>query len=129
MGLVLAPARCGGERTTGPPGTPLDEASGRAVHASSARGGTLRLLVTDAPVSLDPGDIGFAYGADLARLYTRSLGTYAPAPGPAGLRLTPGLAEGLGRVSDGGRTWTYRLRPGLTYENGAPVRARDVKYA
>src|SRR3954447_20350804 len=112
MVLVLALAGCGGERTRARPDTSFDEASSRAVHPSSARGGTLRLLMTDAPVSLDPGDIGFAYGADLARLYTRSLVTYAPAPGPAGLRLTPDLAEGLGRVSDGGRTWTYRLRSG-----------------
>ena len=52
-----------------------------------------------------------------------------PGARPAGLRVVPDLAEGLGRASDGGRTWTYRLRPGVTYENGKPVRARDVKYA
>jgi peptide/nickel transport system substrate-binding protein len=127
--LALGLAGCGGGSDPVRADTAFDQASSRTVHPSSARGGTLRLLMPDAPVSLDPGDIGFAYGADLARLYTRSLVTYAPAPGPAGLRLTPDLAEGLGRVSDGGRTWTYRLRPGLTYENGDPVRARDVKYA
>jgi peptide/nickel transport system substrate-binding protein len=129
MVLVLALAGCGGGRTEVRPDTSFDEASARTVHASSARGGTLRLLVTDAPVSLDPGNIGFAYGADLARLYARSLVTYAPAPGAAGLRVVPDLAEGLGRPSDGGRTWTYRLRSGLTYEDGKPVRAGDVKYA
>jgi peptide/nickel transport system substrate-binding protein len=128
--LVLGLAGCGG----GQGGkvhvdTRFDEASTRTVHPSSSRGGTLRLLMTDAPVSLDPGDLGFAYGADLARLYARSLVTYAPAPGAAGLRLVPDLAEGLGKASDGGRTWTYRLRPGLTYENGRAVRAQDVKYA
>ena len=129
MGLVLVLAGCGGERTGARPDTSFDEASARTVHASPARGGTLRLLVTDAPVSLDPGDIGFAYGADLARLYARSLVTYAPAPGAAGLRVVPDLAEGLGRPGDGGRTWTYHLRSGLTYEDGRPVLARDVKYA
>src|SRR4051812_42914914 len=129
MVLVLALAGCGGERTRARPDTSFDEASGRTVHASSARGGTLRLLVTDAPVSLDPGNIGFAYGAALARLYARSLVTYAPAPGAAGLRVVPDLAEGLGRAGDGGRTWTYRLRSGLTYEDGRPVGARDGKDA
>ena len=127
--LVLGAAGCGDGRSTPRPDTFFDEASARTVHASTARGGTLRLLVTDAPMSLDPGNIGLAYGADLARLYARSLVTYAPAPGAAGLRVVPDLAEGLGRASDGGRTWTYRLRSGVTFEDGTPVRARDVKYA
>ncbi|GAA4633641.1 ABC transporter substrate-binding protein [Actinoallomurus vinaceus] len=127
--LVLGAAACGGGRTTARPGTSYDQASSRVVRPSTARGGTLRLAVTDAPVSLDPGDIGLAYEADLARLYARSLVTYAPAPRAAGLRLVPDLAESLGRPGDGGRTWTYRLRRGLTYEDGTPVRARDVKYA
>jgi peptide/nickel transport system substrate-binding protein len=127
--LALGLSGCGGGRAAVRPDTAFDEASARAVHASTARGGTLRLLMTDAPLSLDPGDIGFAYGADLARLYARSLVTYASAPGAAGTRVVPDLAEGLGRPGDGGRTWTYRLRPGITYEDGRPVRARDVKYA
>lgn len=41
----------------------------------------------------------------------------------------PDLAESLGEVSDGGRTWTYRLRPGLTFEDGSPITAADIKYA
>jgi peptide/nickel transport system substrate-binding protein len=127
--LAFVLAGCGGEHGRVRADTAFDEASSAIVHASSTRGGTLRLLMTDAPVSLDPGNIGFAYGADLARLYARSLVTYAPAPGAAGLRVVPDLAEGLGRASDGGRTWTYRLRAGLTYEDGSPVTARDVKYA
>ncbi len=128
--LALGVTGCGGaDRARARPGTAFDQASTRTVRPSAARGGTLRLLLTDAPTSLDPGNIGLAYGANLARLYARSLTTYAPAPGAAGLRVVPDLAEGLGRASDGGRTWTYRLRPGLAYEDGRPVRARDVKYA
>ncbi len=127
--LALTLAGCGGGRSPARQDTTFDEASAKVVHASAKRGGTLRLLMTDAPVSLDPGNIGYAYGADLARLYARSLVTYAPAPGQEGLRVVPDLAEGLGKASDGGRTWTYRLRAGAAYENGDPVRARDVKYA
>ncbi|GAA0369539.1 ABC transporter substrate-binding protein [Actinoallomurus spadix] len=126
--LLLGTVACGGPATVRSD-TAFDQASSRVVYPSTARGGTLRLAVTDAPVSLDPGDAGLAYEADLARLYARSLVTYAPGPGPAGLRLVPDLAESLGRPGDGGRTWTYRLRPGITYEDGTPVRARDVKYA
>ncbi|MEV5749288.1 ABC transporter substrate-binding protein [Actinoallomurus sp. NPDC052308] len=127
--LVLGATACGGGRTTVRLDTSFDQASSRVVYPSTVRGGTLRLAATDAPVSLDPGDVGLAYEADLARLYARSLVTYAAAPGSAGLRLVPDLAESLGRPSDGGRTWTYKLRPGITYEDGTPVHARDVKYA
>ncbi|TQM01490.1 peptide/nickel transport system substrate-binding protein [Actinoallomurus bryophytorum] len=129
MVLVLGAAGCGGGWSGPRTDASFDDASVQTVGASTARGGTLRLLVTDAPISLDPGNIGLAYGADLARLYARSLVTYAPEPGAGGLRVVPDLAEGLGRASDGGRTWTYRLRSGVTFEDGTPVRARDVKYA
>lgn len=102
------------------------------VVGSGRRGGaagTVRYAITDVPVSFDPGNIGFGYGADFARLYARSLVRYPAVPGAAGLRPVPDLATGLGKPSDGGRTWTYTLRPGLSYEDGTPVTARDVKYA
>jgi peptide/nickel transport system substrate-binding protein len=55
--------------------------------------------------------------------------TYRSAPGAAGLQLVPNLATGLGRVSDHGLTWTYRLRPGIRFEDGSIVTSQDVKYA
>ncbi len=37
----------------------------------------------------------------------------------------PQMAEGH-TVEDGGRTWLIRLRPGLTFHDGTPVRAEDA---
>jgi peptide/nickel transport system substrate-binding protein len=51
--------------------------------------------------------------------------TYAHADGTAGTKVIPGLAEALPRVTDGGRTYTLTLRPGLRYSDGTPVRASD----
>ena len=48
---------------------------------------------------------------------------------PRALKLTPDLAEGLGVPSDGGKTWTYKIRQGIKYEDGTAVKAADVKYA
>jgi peptide/nickel transport system substrate-binding protein len=59
----------------------------------------------------------------------RTLVTFDTAPGKAGQRLVPDLAESLGEARDGGRTWTYRLRAGLKFEDGSPVTSADVKYA
>lgn len=94
---------------------------------SAAAGGTLR-LVTGPVDSLDP-TRSYQYGLwDLMRLYTRQLVTYRAAPGPAGTTLVPDLATGLGRTTDGGRTWTYTLKPGVRFETGAPITAADIKY-
>jgi peptide/nickel transport system substrate-binding protein len=92
-----------------------------------APGGTLRLV--SGPVdSLDP-TRSYQLGSwDVMRLYTRQLVTYAATPGPGGARMVPDLATGLGRTSDGGRTWTYTLRTGIRFENGRPITAADVKY-
>jgi peptide/nickel transport system substrate-binding protein len=51
--------------------------------------------------------------------------TYAHADGAAGTKVIPGLAQKLPRITDGGRTYTLFLRPGLRYSDGTPVRASD----
>jgi peptide/nickel transport system substrate-binding protein len=55
--------------------------------------------------------------------------TYKEVAGPEGATLVPGLAQDLPRVSADGKDYTFRLRKGLTYSNGAPVKAGDFKYA
>ena len=54
---------------------------------------------------------------------------FKPEPGAAGNELTPDLAEALGVPSDGGKTWTYKLRSGVKYEDGTAITSKDVKYA
>jgi peptide/nickel transport system substrate-binding protein len=99
------------------------------VDPTDEMGGTLRLVRTDDFDSLDPGNTYYAYTWNFLRLIGRTLVTFDTAPGKAGQRLVPDLAESLGEVSEDGRTWTYRLREGLLFENGSPVTAADVKYA
>jgi peptide/nickel transport system substrate-binding protein len=55
--------------------------------------------------------------------------TYKHANGKAGSKVIPGLARNLPRITDGGRTYALRLRQGLRYSNGKPVRASDFKFA
>jgi peptide/nickel transport system substrate-binding protein len=62
------------------------------------------------------------------RLYTRQLVAYAPKPGAEGTRVVPDLATAPGRSTDGGRTWTYTLRPGVRWEDGDFLTSADVKY-
>ncbi len=55
--------------------------------------------------------------------------TYRHATGRAGSDIVPGLASELPRVSNGGKTYTLFLRPGLEYSDGTPVRASDFESA
>ncbi|MCA1656614.1 MAG: ABC transporter substrate-binding protein, partial [Actinobacteria bacterium] len=49
--------------------------------------------------------------------------------GDAGSQIEPALAKAMPAVSDGGKTYTFYLRPGLKYSNGTPIVASDVAYA
>ncbi|GAA3218032.1 hypothetical protein GCM10020256_21660 [Streptomyces thermocoprophilus] len=40
----------------------------------------------------------------------------------------PDLATGLAKVSDNGKTYTYTLRDGVTWEDGKPITSKDIKY-
>jgi peptide/nickel transport system substrate-binding protein len=55
--------------------------------------------------------------------------TFRHAPGLAGAQVVPALADDLPEISDDGLVYTFRLREGLVYSDGEPVRAGDVRYA
>jgi peptide/nickel transport system substrate-binding protein len=105
----------------------LDLGSTGIRQPSDRAGGTLR-LVTGAVDSLDP-QRSYSPGMwNVMRLYTRQVVAYAPRPGPDGARVVPDLATAPGRTTDGGRSWTYTLRPGLRWADGRPLTSADVKY-
>jgi peptide/nickel transport system substrate-binding protein len=137
--LILA--ACGGNgrsaghaaRTHGPtassgPDSSYGAAISGVVNPSAATGGTLTWNLTGTLNSTDYQDMYSSYMWDFARLYSMQLLTYQSCPGACGLQLVPGLATGLGTPSDGGRVWTYHLKPNVKFQNGDPVTAADVKY-
>jgi peptide/nickel transport system substrate-binding protein len=87
------------------------------------------LLMARAPDSLDPavGDNAEALEADWL-VYTPLL-TYLHSGGTPGTQVISGLASALPTISEGGRLYTFTLRPGLVYSNGQPVRASDFTRA
>jgi|GEM_PF-4919469 len=103
-------------------------------HPSDRPGGDLRLVVSAQEDrlhldSLDPAINDSPSGVNLERVLNRTLVTFQSRPGMAGLDLVGDLAETVGRPSDNARTWTYHLRAGITFNDGLPVRADDVRYA
>src|SRR6266496_1553708 len=45
------------------------------------------------------------------------------------LRISPQLAADLPTVSDGGKTITIKLRPGVKFNDGTPMNAESVRYS
>ena len=95
----------------------------RATH----RGGTLRLVSTQRFTTADPGLSYTAEPLQFGRLAYDGLVTFQASSGPAGLRLVPDLAVALPVPADGGTTYTFRLRRGIRYSDGRPVRAGDFR--
>jgi peptide/nickel transport system substrate-binding protein len=105
----------------------FNEACGRVVNPSDRAGGTLRLVSSAGVDSLDPARTYYVWCWLLQRMLQRTVMAFAPEPGEA--RVVPDLAVAPGEVGDGGRSWTYRLRSGVRFDDGTPVTAHDVKYA
>ncbi|MFF8997783.1 ABC transporter substrate-binding protein [Streptomyces achromogenes] len=115
-----------GRRLTATLGT-AEESQGPAPKIPGAReGGTLTIANPVDYTHLDPQKIyaGEAYSTSL--LWGRQLTQYQVVDGRP--RLVGDLATDTGTSSDGGRTWTYHLKDGIAWEDGAPVTARQVKY-
>ncbi|MGH3681741.1 MAG: ABC transporter substrate-binding protein [Natronosporangium sp.] len=133
--LALALAACGGgdddpdDNNDGSATAAFDVATTEVFNPSDEQGGTLRYAVSEDWDSVDPGDTYYGLSWNFLRLYGRTLTMFNPVPGVGSAEVIPDLAESLGEPSDDGRTWTYRLREGVVYEDGTPITSQDVKYA
>jgi YVTN family beta-propeller protein len=87
------------------------------------RGGTLRVEYT-AFSRLDPADPNPVHPA-IWRATGDGLVALAQASGAA--QLVPDLVTAMPVPTDGGRTYAFRLRPGIRYSTGVPVRASDLR--
>jgi peptide/nickel transport system substrate-binding protein len=94
----------------------------------TAEGGTVYVLQGYDFDSLDPTNNYRTNSQDVGRLIYRTL-TFIKDTAGEEPSIQPDLAERLGTPSDDGRTWTFKLRPGLKYEDGRPITAQDIKYS
>jgi YVTN family beta-propeller protein len=88
------------------------------------RGGTLQARMSDPQYEFfDPASCCDIPGTVMELSYDGLVG-FSKSPAYPG-RVVPDLALAIPAAQDGGLTYTFRLRPGLRYWNGAPVRASD----
>ena len=115
--LALASCGGGGDSTSGGGG------------GEGKQGGTLNITYASFPDYMDP---QLSYTQEgwsaMGEVYIPLL-TYKRAEGAEGAEVIPGLAKEMPKISNGGKTYTLFLRPGLKYSNGKPVKASDFPYA
>lgn len=125
--LVLSWMKGADAPETGP-ASGYNAAAKGTVNASTKRGGTLKFISTVDADSWDPQRSYSGFVWNFSRYYARQLVTYAPEPGKKGNELVPDLAENKAEVTDGGKTYTYRLRDGITWQDGTGITSQDIKY-
>lgn len=109
---VSGVAACGG-----------DEAS------DASGGGEINITMTSFPDYIDPQLSYTLEGWEvLYNTYTPLL-TYKHAKGEEGTAVVPGLAEGMPEISPDGKTYKLKLRQGMKYSDGTPIKASDFTYA
>jgi peptide/nickel transport system substrate-binding protein len=126
---ALALAACGGSSSSTPTSTGFNKAVTSVVNPSTQKGGTLTFDNSSGPDSTDAGNTYYAFNLNFTRLYATPLTTYKSCPGKCGAQVVPGLATSLGTASNQNKTWTFHLKSGVKYEDGAAVTSQDVKYA
>lgn len=151
MAAAMLVSACGGSTATSSPaaptastGAPASSAPAASTGASQSvapsasaaagtpqKGGTLYLL-TQAQ-QFDQVDPQRAYtGEDMAffngTIY-RSLEQFQfSSDFSTAAKLAPDLATDTGTASDGGKTWAFTLRDGVTFQDGSPITCADIKY-
>jgi peptide/nickel transport system substrate-binding protein len=101
---------------------------GTSFGATPAKGGVVEVLQKADFSYLDPAR-GWDGGVNnFYRLVYRTLTTSAPGNAKDPNAIVPDLATGLGKQSDGGKTWTYTLKQGLKFEDGTPITSAEVKF-
>jgi len=92
------------------------------------RGGTLRVLSAFGYDSIDPALAGFS-AASVLLVTNDGLVSFRKVGGVEGTQLVPDLAVAVPTPSEGGKTYTFQVRPGIRYSNGKLVQPADFKRA
>lgn len=118
MGVVLAllVAACGGSQKKS------------TSTASGAKGGEMILLANAAPSGSPDSQVNYTLQEwQLLILTHDGLVAFRRVSGPAGFKIVPDLAEAVPKPTNGGKTWTFKIRSGIKFSNGKALTANDVK--
>ncbi|MFJ9962121.1 ABC transporter substrate-binding protein [Streptomyces avermitilis] len=105
-----------------------NDAKGAGGDSTLRKGGTLTVLNANPQSDFDPARLYTSGGGNVPSLVFRTLTTRNREDGAAGAEVVPDLATDTGRPSKNATVWTYTLKKGLKYEDGAAITSADIKY-
>ena len=103
-------------------------AAGAGAAAEARTGGTLSIVSRSDFDYVDPSLAYFIHSWNMMAATNLTLTYYPHVEGAAGGRLT-GMAAPLPRVSNGGKTYTFTIKRGFRFSNGAQVTAANFAAA
>jgi peptide/nickel transport system substrate-binding protein len=102
----------------------------KSSFAGAKKGGTLRLNMSSSDVDyIDPALAYYQLSWDILYIACRPLLNYPDKPSPAGSRLFADGAAAFPKVTNGGKTYTFRVRSGMKFSNGVPITAKNYQAA
>ena len=143
---MLALSACGGSGSSSSPTAGGSESSGGSLGDTgngqdptatgpvsidgASKGGTVTVLTQSGlTTTIDPSEVYYVDTASiLSGLITRSLTQYKYDPSTKQMVLVPDLATDLGHHNDNYTQWKFTIRPGVKWENGDPVTAKEVAW-
>jgi peptide/nickel transport system substrate-binding protein len=122
MGAVLA--ACGSANKTGSSATASSSSTAAGTSTTTAtKGGTLRLASEVPAGAVNPLTVSDAGGLCMLA----QTGEFLTYDNNVALQLQPMLATSW-KASDGGKTWTFKIREGVKFHDGGALTADDVVY-
>jgi peptide/nickel transport system substrate-binding protein len=92
-------------------------------------GGTMILLAKAAPSGSPDPQIDYTLQEWQLLIFTHDgLVAFKRTSGVEGTKIVPDLASSIPTPTNGGKTFTFHLRSGITFSNGKPFKASDVRY-
>ena len=121
---ALAAVLAAGLLAAGCGGSGGSSGGGSGSSGTPVNGGTLRAGIPDNPDYLDPGLSYTNEGWEILEATNNGLVTFKKAAGGAGAQIVPDIASAMPKVTDGGRTYTFHVRPNVMF---SPPVSRAVK--
>ena len=119
--LALVASGCGSSKKS---------SSGQTTTSSSggAKGGTLTTVANAAPSGSPDPQVNYTLQEWQLLIITHDgLVGFKRAGGKEGTKIVPDLAESIPKPTNGGKTWTFKLRKGIKFSNGNALTGADVK--
>jgi peptide/nickel transport system substrate-binding protein len=115
LALAVLVAGCGGAKKSSKP-------------AAGNTGGTFIAVANAAPSGSPDPQVNYTLQEWQLLIFTHDgLVAFKRAGGREGTKLVPDLAESIPKPTNGGKTWTFKLRSGIKFSNGQTVTPKDVR--